>query len=261
MQSEPEDSPLRKEAKNSLVAGAAHLAREEGLSVLLQGTGPTFIGYFVQGSFKYGLYQVFTSDLTAAGGQLILLQLLAASAADVVGSMSLCPMEATRIRMVVRPSYATSFQNAFSRLSMEEGLDGLFGTLPAVLAKQVPYTALQLVTYDQVHTALQSAGASPWLASLGGALSAAIPATLASQPGDTLLTRLNQKPYETVDEGGMAVQPRSRILTCVGEMGDMAKEIGIRGLFTGWRERLWHVGTIVVVQLLINDSVKRAVGL
>ena len=96
------------------------------------------------------LHQVLTSGVTATGGQLILAQLMAASAADTLGSTALCPLEATRIRMVVLPGYSTSFPDAFRRLNAEEGLDGLFGTLPAVLVKQVPYTALQLVTYDQV---------------------------------------------------------------------------------------------------------------
>ena len=92
------------------------------------------------------------SGVVASGGQLILAQLLSASAADAVGSTVLCPLEATRIRMVILPGYSTSFPSAFRRLISEEVIDGLFGTLPAVLAKQVPYTAMQLVTYDQVMT-------------------------------------------------------------------------------------------------------------
>ena len=67
LQSEPEGSPLRLEAKSSLAAGAAHIVSEEGLGALLKGAGPTFTGYFMQGSLKYGLYQVpFSHPVDAA---------------------------------------------------------------------------------------------------------------------------------------------------------------------------------------------------
>lgn len=134
------------------MAGAAHLVGEEGVGVLLAGIGPTFTGYFLQGSLKYGLYQVFKSSAGAAagGGGALLQQVAAAAAADLFGSVALCPLEATRIRLVMQPAFARGFGPALRRLATEEGVDGLMGTLPAVLAKQIPYTVLQLVTYDQV---------------------------------------------------------------------------------------------------------------
>eukprot|EP00951_Prasinocladus_malaysianus_P037292 scaffold399623_cov34-Prasinocladus_malaysianus.AAC.1 len=104
------------------------------------------------------------------------------------------------------------------------------------------------------------------MASIAGALAAAVPASLASQPGDTLLTKLNESgPLIEAAAGGATAfndgEKRSRISTCMAEMVELAVKLGPAGLFVGWNERLWHVGTIVVVQLLINDAVKHAFGL
>ena len=123
---------------------------------------------------------------------------------------------------------------------------------------RLSFTPVLSILPTQVHNGLSSAGLEPWAASLGGALSAALPASLASQPGDTLLTLLNKRPYESTED--MDVKGK-RILGCAREMAILAQELGVRGLFVGWQERLWHVGTIVVVQLLINDAVKHWLGL
>jgi len=261
---EPEGSALQAEANISTLAAATYIVKNEGAGTLLQGVGPTFTGYFLQGSIKYGLYQVFTSGITGYGLQVVVLQVLAAAAAETVGSTVLCPLEATRIRMVLNRGYADSFGAGFLKLVNQEGADGMFGTLPAILAKQIPYTVTQLVIYDQVQSSLTAVGSDRWLATLVGALAATVPASLASQPGDTLLTWLNQHPPPSLCPPAGSTPPptkRSRLLTCGEEMAAVAEELGPAGLFAGYRERLWHVGTIVFSQLLINDAVKHSLGL
>ena len=37
----------------------------------------------------------------------------------------------------------------------------------------------------------------------------------------------------------------------------LALELGPSGLMLGWYERLFHVGTIVVIQLLVYDNIKQ----
>lgn len=46
-----------------------------------------------------------------------------------------------------------------------------------------------------------------------------------------------------------------------GPMWRLAAKLGPAGLMLGWDARLVHTGTIVLVQLLIYDAVKAAVGL
>ena len=42
-----------------LVSGLRTIVAEEGSKGLWKGFGPTFVGYSLQGLFKYGLYEVF----------------------------------------------------------------------------------------------------------------------------------------------------------------------------------------------------------
>jgi hypothetical protein len=56
----------------------------------------------------------------------------------VCGGWCRCPLEATRIRLVSNPSYASSMVGAMSKMAAEEGFVGAFysGFVP-ILAKQV----------------------------------------------------------------------------------------------------------------------------
>ena len=236
---------------------AQRVLREDGPAGLLVGAGPTFLGYAVQGSLKYGLYEVFKRAAAATAGAslpLVITQLSAAAAAELVGSAALCPLEATRIRVVADDRFAAAgFRGALWMLVEEAGVAGLFASLPAIYAKQIPYTMLQLASYEQVGGAFRAAGVAPPAAALGAALVAGVVATLASQPGDTLLSRLNATAREGSGDGALA--------EVLAEAAALVDEAGVAGLFTGLQARLFHTGSIVVVQLLVNDAVKAALGI
>lgn len=245
--------------KYSGVADAfVKISREEGPSMLLKGLGATFIGYSIQGSLKYGLYAIFKNIV---GGMMptasiFVVWVLASMMADLFASTALCPLEATRIRLVADPSFARGTFDALQRLIQSEGAGSVFKGMPAILAKQLPYTIVQLcgfelltrLFYSWEWTAALLANPSPWqwLVSFGSALVTGIVASLASQPGDVILSRVNKD------------RSSKPVLT---QMTDAVKELGIRGLFCGTKARLLHVGTIVTIQLVIYDLVKQACGL
>lgn len=152
------------------------------------------------GGLKYGLYELFKVFLAGQqGAQALALPLLlvAAGTAELIASTALCPYEAARIRLVADPSFALGLVPALKRLTSEQGMHGVFGTLPAMYLKMVPYTMAQLVTYDGVTRFLAGrvtldADWGTMGVALVGAATAAVVASLASQPGDTLLSMLNQ---------------------------------------------------------------------
>lgn len=129
---------------------------------------PTLIGYWIQGSLKYGLYELFKPlvklELLSNGIALdgIWIFMIASAFAESIASSTLSPFEASRIRMVSSPSYADSIQACVSRMVAEDGPKSLFAGLPAILLKNVPYTVVQLSTFELFTTFVYSK-----LASLG----------------------------------------------------------------------------------------------
>jgi hypothetical protein len=98
----------------------------------------------------------------------------------------------------------------------------------------------------------------------------AVLATLVSQPGDCLLTAINAKSIASLAPPTAAATSTTTITT-VGKddtsvsvidlMRDTIRELGLRGLFRGTKERLLHVAVIVVIQLSIYDSIKASLGI
>ena len=90
---------------------ANKLIRNEGPLFLLQGLGPTLTGYFIQGSLKYGFYEIFKRvllhEFPSLENNYLLLFILSGALAESIGSSTLTPFEAARIRLVSNPSYAT----------------------------------------------------------------------------------------------------------------------------------------------------------
>jgi len=240
----------------SMFRATTTIVRNEGASALATGLGSTLIGYAIQGSLKYGLYEIFKPLLLAGVFDSRLAAFLAAgAAAELIASSALCPLEATRIRLVADPAYGREVFDALPRLVRETGL-GIFSGLPAIYCKQVPYTMAQLAVFDsltaQANGVLASLGllddpAARFTATLCSALAASVVSSLASQPGDAVLSECSRG-GSRYGEGvaavvlGMAAQAPS-------------------DFFRGTRARLVHMLAIVTTQLVVYDALKQAMGL
>ena len=130
-----------------MVSGFQKVVAEEGAGALLTGLGPTAFGYFIQGWFKFGGVEFFkiqaakslTPQETWDNRNSIYLG--SSAAAEFIADIFLCPLEATRIRLVSNPSYADSMLGAMGKMASEEGIIGAFYSgFGPILAKQVPYT-------------------------------------------------------------------------------------------------------------------------
>ena len=65
----------------------------------------------------------------------------ASACAEFIAEIFLCPLEATRIRLVSNPQYAPNMAAAMSKMASEEGvLRGFYAGFGPILFKQVPYT-------------------------------------------------------------------------------------------------------------------------
>merc|ERR1719414_266782 len=247
-----------------MVSGFRTVIAEEGIGALATGLGPTVLGYFVQGWFKFGGVEFFKIKQVEAYGieksweNKTPIYLLSAACAEFIADIFLCPLEATRIKLVANPSYASGLLTAFPKIIRDEGiLKGFYSGFVPILFKQVPYTmakfAVQGAAADQIASAtgidLVNAGEGTKLAvSLSSGVVAGVAAAIISHPADTLLSVIN-KPGAG-GEGSMIVR-----------LGRVAAEIGFVKLATnGLPARCVMIGTLTAGQFGIFDIVLSMTG-
>ncbi|WFD36500.1 mitochondrial phosphate carrier protein [Malassezia cuniculi] len=245
-----------------MIGGFRQIIQNEGPAALLTGFGPTFAGYFLQGGFKFGGYELFKKlivdqiGMEKAREYRMPVYLGASALAEFFADIALCPLEATRIRLVSQPTFANGLLGGFARIAREEGLLGFYAGFGPILFKQVPYNMAKFATMEVVlekalhftnRTKESLSGSEATAYNLGSGLIAGFAAAIISQPADTLLSKINKTkalPGETT--GGRLVK--------------FSKELGITGLFTGLTTRLVMVGTITAFQFAIYGGIKKSLN-
>jgi len=247
-----------------LIGGFGQIAAEEGAGALLTGLGPTVVGYFVQGWFKFGGVEFFKINISKAIGEQATwdnrtgIYLGAAAMAEFIADVFLCPLEATRIRLVSNPSFADGLVSGATRLIKEEGvLRGFYSGFGPILFKQVPYTmakfavqgrAAEMIAGGMGKAVADLQGASKLGVSLASGVIAGVAAAIISHPADTLLSKVNK-----AGAGGSG-SVSSRLV-------NIAKEIGFVKLATvGLGARCVMIGTLTAGQFLLFDIVMDATG-
>lgn len=92
-----------------LLPGFKTVLREEGAAGLRLGWAPTFLGYSMQGMFKFGLYEYF-KDLygnllgeKTYGENKGAVWLAASASAELFADVALCPMEMVKVKIQTSP--------------------------------------------------------------------------------------------------------------------------------------------------------------
>ncbi|KAF8322518.1 mitochondrial carrier [Clavulina sp. PMI_390] len=235
---------------------------KEGAGALLTGLGPTVVGYALQGAFKFGGYEFWKKQAVDyvgfenAQNNRQLIYLGSSAIAEFFADVALCPLEATRIRLVSQPEFANGLMPAFARLLREEGVGAFYAGFGPILFKQVPYTMAKFGVYEVAIENLVAAYGKPKASltpgetstlNLSAGLIAGFAAAIISQPADTLLSKINKTkalPGETT----------------TGRLIKMSGQLGVGGLFTGLGARLFMVGTLTAGQFAIFGEIKRQLG-
>ncbi|PNS18278.1 Mitochondrial phosphate carrier protein [Sphaceloma murrayae] len=243
-----------------MIGGFRQVIQNEGAGALLTGFGPTAAGYFLQGAFKFGGYELFKQQAigilgyeTAANNRTAV-YLASSALAEFFADIALCPLEATRIRLVSEPTFANGLIGGFSKILKTEGLGAFYSGFGPILFKQVPYTMAKFVVYEKVAEAawarLDKSTASDAMqttVNLGSGLMAGFAAAIISQPADTMLSKINKT------KGLPGESTTSRLIKIAGELG-------LKGSFTGLPARLFMVGTLTAGQFAIYGDLKKALG-
>ena len=115
---------------------------KDGARALLTGFGPTVVGYFLQGAFRFGGYEFFKQQSIGwlgyenASKNRTAIYLASAALAEFFGDIALCPLEATRIRLVSQPAFANGLVSGFTKLVKQEGISALYAGFGPILLKQ-----------------------------------------------------------------------------------------------------------------------------
>jgi len=243
-----------------MVASFRQVIKAEGAGALLTGIGPTFTGYALQGAFKFAGYEFWKQYLIDFVGKenavenRAFIYLAGSGIAEFFADIVLCPLEATRIRLVSQPTFATGLVSGFSRILREEGvIRGFYSGFGPICLKQIPYTMAKFSVYEIATEGIEGfVGAKETLSAAGqtsvnlsAGLIAGLAAAVVSQPADTLLSKINK----TKGTGSIT----SRLV-------GLSKELGVRGLFLGLGPRLVMVGTLTAFQFAIYGDIKKALG-
>jgi solute carrier family 25 phosphate transporter 3 len=243
-----------------MIGSFRQVIQNEGVGALATGFGPTFTGYFMQGAFKFGGYEFFqqkaidTFGAETAKKNRTAIYMASAGCAEFFASVALCPLEATRIRLVSTPGFASGLIGGFGKILSTEGVGAFYSGFGPILFKQIPYTITKFVAYEKVHEAILSqfdkdnisAGTSTVI-NLASGLMGGFAAAIVSQPADTMLSKINKTkalPGESTT---------SRLIKIAGELG-------LRGSFTGLPTRLFMVGGLTAGQFAIYGDIKKLLG-
>lgn len=190
-----------------MIGGFRQVIQNEGAGALLTGFGPTVAGYLLQGAFKFGGYELFKQQsinllgYETARENRTAVYLGSSALAEFFADIALCPLEATRIRLVSQPTFATGLLDGFAKILKSEGVGAFYSGFGPILFKQVPYTMAKFVVYEKVSEVTYTIvnkdeiGSSGQTAvNLGSGLIAGFAAAFVSQPADTMLSKINKTP-------------------------------------------------------------------
>jgi solute carrier family 25 phosphate transporter 3 len=248
-----------------MVGGFKQVIAEEGVGALATGFGPTAVGYFIQGWFKFGGVEFFKINIATsmpedrAWALRQPIYLASAAMAETIADVFLCPLEATRIRLVGNPEYASGLLTAFPKILKEDGaLKGFYSGFTPILFKQVPYTmakfSVQGLAAEAIcgATGIDAENASDgkkMFLSLSSGTIAGVAAAIISHPADTLLSLVNKSP--TAGGTGSIMQRQM----------NLAKEMGFAKLcLTGLGARCVMIGTLTAGQFGIFDKIMAMTG-
>jgi len=239
------------------------LVKEEGATGIWKGFGPTFVGYSLQGMFKYGLYEVFKDGYSNLAGQEAsekykpLIWLAGSASAEVFADIALCPLEMTKVKIQTSATgtFPTSFGAALkemSRTKLETRYP--FGSLVPLWSRQIPYTMAKFFFFEKIvqlfytHVFPEPKETYSKPTQLGVTFAsgylAGVVCAIVSHPADSLVSLLGKKE----NKGKSA--------------GTIAKEVGIMKLATGGLgTRVIMIGTLTGFQWWIYDSFKSSMGM
>ncbi|KAH9926328.1 mitochondrial carrier protein [Epithele typhae] len=239
------------------------IVAEETSRGLWKGFGPTFVGYSLQGLFKYGLYEYFKDMYMNMAGEEAsaqykgLIWCAGSASAEFFADIALCPLEMTKVKIQTSPAgtFPVPMFAALSHMSaMKAETRFPFGSLVPLWSRQIPYTMAKFfffeyivaLFYKHVFTAPKDTYSKPTQlgVTFASGYLAGVVCAVVSHPADSIVSLMGK--------------PANRGKS----LGAIASETGIVSLATkGLGTRVVMIGTLTGFQWWIYDSFKTAMGM
>jgi len=247
------------------------LASYKGPMGLVRGWAPTFVGYSFQGLGKFGINDLLKYHYGNLLGQDFkennprVFYAMCSGSAEFFADILLCPWETVKLKVQTveinqwlegkSNGYARGLMDGTKRLLSEEGLGGCFGILKPLWARQIPYTIIKFVAFEdfirriygitesQFGKVKSDYGKTQQLAfTFLAGYGAGIFCGAVSHPADTMASLLSKSPDKSL-----------------GEL--YSSNGGFGGLWKGFGARVFMIGTLTGLQWFIYDTTKVAFGL
>lgn len=243
----------------------------KGARGLVRGWAPTFVGYSFQGLGKFGINDVLKYKYEQILGKDFrennpkIFYAMASGSAEFFADILLCPWETVKLKVQTveingwlegkNNGYARGLVDGTRRLTAEEGLYGCFSILKPLWARQIPYTIIKFVAFEDFIRRIYGFTESSWgktasdyskAQRLGFTFVAGYGAGIfcgaVSHPADTMASLLSKNPG----------RPLGELYNSNG---------GFNGLWKGFGARVFMIGTLTGLQWFIYDTTKVAFGL
>jgi len=239
-----------------LISGLKVTVADGGMKALGRGWAPTLIGYSMQGTCKFGFYEIFKNFYSGLMGEENTyvyrtgLYLLASASAEFFADIALCPMEAVKVR-IQTSDYGSTLRNTFPKMRAEEGNGTFFRGLKPLWMRQIPYTMMKFACFEKTVEAIyanivpkprdQCSKSEQLVVTFAAGYIAGVFCAIVSHPADTVVSIINKTPGRGV--------------------GEILKELGPKGVWKGLGARIIMIGTLTALQWFIYDGVKVALRL
>ena len=270
--------------------------REEGgLPGLFQGADSSAVGYFIAGAFGFSLTELFRRQLVAGAGGLGGLTSLGlppsaatiagALAAGVVATIAVAPFEKARVKLQKGSDDGSDVGGLagalVSLVGDERGwVSGLFDGVPLLLAKEIVWAVVKFQSFDTAKGLLFSLDphlreglTGTLFVSLAAGAAAGVLSSLASQPGDTVFTKLSSAKKREPDAASTSSSSSTeapgasssgsvddaKLSSSYGPLDalqDVLDQQGLAGMYAGAAPRAFFSGSLLALEFLIYDGLR-----
>ncbi|KAK7789139.1 hypothetical protein R5R35_002081 [Gryllus longicercus] len=222
------------------------ISRSEGIGSLWSGLGPTLVLavpstmiYFV----SYENIRLFFKDKNK-GIQPVWGPLIAGMTARVWAATVVSPIELCRTKMQSKRLSYKEMHEAIKMQLKDRGIWGLWRGVGSTLLRDVPFSGIYWLSYENFKNAFTTGPPSFLLSFLGGALSGTVAATVTT-PFDVVKT------HQQIEIGEKEIysETPSRGASLRTVIGRIYSENGVRGLFAGLTPRLVKVAPSCAIMI------------